>query len=237
MDIAVIPARGGSKRIPKKNIKQFCGKPMIQYSIEAAFQSERYKEVVVTTDDPEIRDIARSLGAKTPFTRPNHLSDDHTPTVPVIAHAIQELRSIGWDIDLVACIYAAAPFIEPHDLIKSWEMSRIKSSIYTFPVCEHSAPIQRALIMNNGRDLSPLFPENELTRTQDLQPTYFDVGQFYVANYTTWLTKSHIHQNGQALVLPKWRAVDIDDLEDWEKAEKLYASTLSKPKKIGEYIV
>ena len=149
MDIAIIPARGGSKRIPQKNIREFCGKPIIQYSIEAALKSGQFDEVVISTDDKEICEIAVDLGAKAPFMRPDTLSDDVTPTVPVIKHAILELGSLGWDFDHVACIYATAPFIESGDLVKANQVVRSLECVYSFPVCEYSSPIQRALVMNN----------------------------------------------------------------------------------------
>ena len=224
MDIAIIPARGGSKRIPRKNIKEFCGKPLIQYSIEAALKSRQFDEVIISTDDQEICEIAIGLGATVPFIRPETLSNDMTPTVPVVQHAIQKLSTQGWKIDYVACIYATAPFIEPNDLVKANRVIRNQECVYSFPVCEHSSPIQRALIMNKGMQLSSMFPENELVRTQDFEPTYFDAGQFYVAHRETWMNNTRIHENGSAIIIPKWRAVDIDDLEDWAKAEMLYKS-------------
>ena len=224
MDIAIIPARGGSKRIPRKNIKPFCGKPMLHYSIDAALTCGRFDEVIISTDDEEIRDSAIQAGAKALFLRPDHLSDDFTPTVPVIAHAITECERYGWQLDYVSCIYAAAPFIDPHDFGTAIDLVKDRPSIYSFPVCEHASPIQRALVIDENASLSPMFPENELIRTQDLTPTYFDVGQFYTAHKDTWLTNTNIHHQGRAIIIPKWRAVDIDDLDDWYKAERLYQS-------------
>lgn len=222
MDVAIIPARGGSKRIPRKNIKDFCGKPMISYSINAALNSGAFDEVIVSTDDDEIRSLALKLGATVPFQRPENLADDFTPTVPVIAHAISACENLEWDINFVACIYATAPFISKTDLLAGKEIVKNIHNKYCFPVAEFPSSVHRALTINNAECVKPMFPKNELTRTQDLQQAYFDVGQFYWAHKSTWLSNSNIHLDASVLVIPKWRAVDIDDLEDWKRAEKLY---------------
>lgn len=224
MDIAIIPARGGSKRIPRKNVKSFCGKPMIYYSIKAALEFYDFDQVIISTDDDEIRDIGISLGAKVPFKRPQNLADDLTPTVPVIRHAILECEKLGWNINLVCCIYATAPFLDIRDLRRAKTLTCRSHNVYSFPVCEYSSPIQRALGLNSDGTVNPLFPDNELCRTQDLKKTCFDVGQFYFARKNTWLTQDNIHQNGQGVMIPKWRAIDIDDEDDWTMAEKMFYS-------------
>ena len=224
MDIAIIPARGNSKRIPKKNIKEFCGKPIIYYSIKAAFESGQFDEIIVSTENEEIRDIALSYGAKVPFLRPVDLSDDFTPIVPVIKHVINEYENLGQSLNYVSCIFATAPFIEITNLKKAKDISKSYSGIYCFPVSEYFSPIQRSLILNESNQVTSMFPENQNIRTQDFNKTYFDAGQFYFAHKNTWIKNSNIHQFGRVIIIPKWSAVDIDDFEDWSKAEKYYSS-------------
>ena len=222
MDIAVIPARGGSKRIPRKNVRIFCGRPMISYSISAALESEQFSEVIVSTDDEEIKDIAEAWGANVPFLRPKELADDYATTVHVVAHAIGECEEMGWDVDYVACIYATAPFIEAGDLRDARQALDNSEVAYSFPVCEHASPIQRALFIDENNIASPMFPENELERTQDLPKAYFDAGQFYWGHRNAWNRNSNIHQNAKTINIPSWRAVDIDNEDDWIRAEKLF---------------
>ena len=224
MKIAVIPARGGSKRIPRKNIKPFAGKPMIGYAIEAALQCENIDRVVVSTDDDEITQIARDFAAEVPFRRPAELADDITPTVPVIAHAIEACAQIGWDISHACCIYPGVPFIRTQDLASALELLRSHDDEgYTFPVTGFPSPIQRALKRDSdGGAVAPFNPEHVGTRTQDLEPAFFDAGQFYWAAASTWQDGKAIHANGRAIVLPEWRVVDIDTPEDWDRAEVLF---------------
>jgi pseudaminic acid cytidylyltransferase len=227
MKIAVIPARGGSKRIPRKNIKPFHGKPMIGYAIEAALASEAFDRVIVSTDDAEIAEVATAYGAELPFIRPPELADDHTPTVPVIAHAIRSCDELGWGVEDVCCIYPCVPFISTDDLRIALKQLISSGAHYVFPVTGFSSPIQRALRRLPDGSVRPFQPEHAVTRTQDLEPGYFDVGQFYWGRKGVWLDGLNIHLNGTTLVIPEWRVVDIDTLADWERAELLYA-TLSK---------
>lgn len=227
MRIAVIPARGGSKRIPRKNIKPFAGKPMIAYAIDAALRSDLFARVLVTTDDDEIAAIARECGAETPFSRPATLADDHTPTAPVIAHAISACEGLGWYAELVCCIYPAVPFIQTDDLKQGLALLENTDSDYCFPVTEYPSAVQRALGRTADGKMFPLFPTNELTRTQDLEAAYFDVGQFYWGQRLAWLANSHIHSGGIGLPIPSWRAVDIDTLDDWLRAETMHQSLFS----------
>lgn len=223
MRIAIIPARGGSKRIPRKNIKVFAGKPMIAYAIEAARESGLFDRILVSTDDPEIREIARAHGAETPFARPADLADDHTPTVPVIAHAIEAARALGWDVSLACCIYPGVPFIRSADLAEALELLEAADRQgYVFPVAEYPSPIQRALRRQEDGAVAPFSPEYVNTRTQDLEHGYFDAGQFYWAAAETWLGGFAIHANGRAIVLPGWRVVDIDVPADWDRAEAMF---------------
>ena len=220
--IAIIPARGGSKRIPRKNIKPFAGRAMIDHAIAAAVNSRLFERVVVTTDDPEIADIARRAGAETPFMRPFELADDHTPTVPVVANAIETMQGIGWEVATVCCIYPCVPFIQVADLSSALDLLHNSDVDYVFPVVKYPAAIQRALRQTPGGRMSSFHPEFELTRSQDLETAYHDAGQFYWGSRDAWLSNPRIHSNAAGLVIPNWRAVDIDTPEDWERAEILY---------------
>ncbi|MHA7819023.1 MAG: pseudaminic acid cytidylyltransferase [Erythrobacter sp.] len=228
MNIAIIPARGGSKRITRKNIRPFAGKPMIGYAIEAALACEVIERVVVSTDDEEIAKLARQFGAETPFERPSDLADDHTPTVPVIAHAIEACREEGWPVNNVCCIYPGVPFIRTEDLAAALTMlEQLDREGYTFPVAEFPSPIQRALKCGADGSLAPFDPTKVETRTQDLEPAYYDAGQFYWGTAETWVAGLDIHSNGHAIVLPSWRVADIDTPEDWERAELLHRALTS----------
>ncbi|NQX94110.1 MAG: pseudaminic acid cytidylyltransferase [Erythrobacter sp.] len=221
--IAIIPARGGSKRIPRKNILPFTGKPMIGYAIEAALRSPVIERVLVTTDDEAIADIARDLGAEVPFTRPPELADDHTPTVPVIQHAIKAAREAGWNVTRAVCIYPGVPFIEGDDLARALQLlMEHEDAGFAFPVAEFPSAIQRALRRREDGTITPFSPEYSQTRTQDLEPAYYDAGQFYWAHADTWLSGADAHKNARVVVLPSWRVVDIDTPEDWERAEALH---------------
>jgi pseudaminic acid cytidylyltransferase len=222
MRLAVIPARGGSKRIPRKNIKPFVGKPMIAYAIDAALASGMFDHVVVSTDDTEIAAVAHDHGAQTPFVRPPELADDHTPTVPVIAHAIGAVRALGWHAEQVCCIYPGVPLLAPGDLVAALEL--LEPERYVFPVTPFASAIQRALRRESNGRTSPIHPEYVNVRTQDLEPAYHDAGQFYWADAQTWLDGKSIHSHAISIVLPEWRVVDIDTPADWVRAEALFRS-------------
>ncbi len=228
MKIAVIPARGGSKRIPRKNIREFAGKPMIAYAISAAKQSGLFAHIVVSTDDDEIESIAREWGAETPFKRHSELADDHAPTVPVIADAITACQALGWQIDFVCCIYPCVPFIQIDDLKPALELLQSSQAEYSFPVTEFPSAIQRALRRLPSGQMQPFNPEFELIRTQDIESAYHDVGQFYWGKPDAWLTNNKIHGSGVGLPIPNWRVVDIDTPEDWKRAEIIYAACINK---------
>lgn len=224
MNIAIIPARGGSKRIPRKNIIEFCGKPMIAYAITAAKESGLFEHVVVSTDDEEITEIANAWGAETPFVRPVELANDYTATVPVIAHAIEACHNLGWKFDQVCCIYPGVPFIQINDLNDALASMNNSKADYCFPVTEYPSAIQRALkLLSNGRT-KPFYPEFEITRMQDLELAYYDAGQFYWGKTEAWLTNPTIHSNGWGYPIPNWRVVDIDTPEDWQRAELIYGA-------------
>lgn len=224
MNIAIIPARGGSKRIPRKNIQDFCGKPMIAYAIEAAKKSGLFDHVVVTTDSEEISKVAVRLGAEVPFMRPTKLADDYTETVPVIAHCIEACQHLGWDFNHVCCIYPGVPLIEISDLKGAFELLASESVGYSFPIAEFPSAIQRALKLTKNGKTQPFYPEFELARTQELVPAYYDAGQFYWAKAETWLSNSKIHSSSLGFIIPSWRVVDIDTQEDWLRAEQVYNS-------------
>lgn len=222
MNIAIIPARGGSKRIPRKNIKPFAGKPMIGYAIEAALASALFGRVVVSTDDAEIAAIARQFGAEVPFLRPPELSDDHTPTIPVLQHAIAACQALGWQAEHVCCIYPGVPMIQAADLHAALALLQDASADYAFTVAAFPAAIQRALRRSPEGNMAPFHPEHVQTRTQDLEPAYYDAGQFYFGRSGAWLRGDSPHRNGKGLVIPEWRAVDIDTPDDWRRAELLF---------------
>jgi len=222
MKVAVIPARGGSKRIPRKNIREFAGKPMIAHAISAAKQSGLFERIVVSTDDRDIACIAREWGADTPFTRPAELADDYTATVPVIAHAITACQALGWDIDYACCIYPCAPFIQTTDLMHALDLLQTTQAAYSFPVTEFPSPIQKALRRLPDGQMQPFYPEFELARTQDMEPAYHDAGQFYWGKTDAWLINDKIHRSGVGLPIPSWRVVDIDTTDDWERAVIFY---------------
>lgn len=222
MKIAVIPARGGSKRIPRKNIREFAGKPMIAYAIEAARGCGLFDHVIVSTDDEEIARIASEYGAEIPFMRPAELADDHTATVPVIAHAIEACRKNGWLAQLVCCIYPAVPLIQTQDLLDAHALLEPGGSDYAFAITPFPSAIQRALRRLPDGNMRAFNPEYINTRTQDLEPAYYDAGQFYWGKAEAWLNGLSPHQSGKGLVIPEWRAVDIDTQDDWARAEVIY---------------
>ena len=223
MKLAVIPARGGSKRIPRKNIAPFCGKPIIAWSIEAARLSDCFDEVIVSTDDPEIAEVARQYGASTPFTRPVELSDDHPGTTPVIGHAIQWFQSHQRGVEQVCCLYATAPFVRPDDICRGRDLLLTNHCDYVFSVTSYPFPIQRAIRITAGERVEMFSPELFNTRSQDLEPAYHDAGQFYWGQAEAWLQGKVIFGlNSQPVLIPRHRVQDIDTQEDWERAEWLF---------------
>ena len=223
MNIAVIPARGGSKRIPRKNIKLFCGKPMIAWSIETALNSECFEQVIVSTDDEEIASIAQNYGADVPFVRPKNLADDHTGTNPVIAHAIEWLNSQGLNPDFICCIYATAPFICLSDIQAGLDLIIEKDCDYVFSVTSFSFPIQRALKFEDDGKVGMFYPSNFYTRSQDLEESFHDAGQFYWAKSKTWLNEKKIFNKDSNIVeIDYLDFIDINSIEDFNIAKKLF---------------
>lgn len=224
MRISVIPARVGSKRIPRKNVREFAGKPMISYAIEAARESGLFDHILVSTDDEEIAETACAFGAEAPFRRPAGLADDFTPTVPVIAHAIRACAELGWHADEVCCIYPCAPLIEPEDLKRARRLLGTGIASFVFPVAKFPSAIQRALRCGEDGRLRPFDPAHVNARTQDLESAYYDAGQFYWGGAEAWLEGRDIHADAAGIEIPEWRAVDIDTQEDWRRAEALFGA-------------
>jgi pseudaminic acid cytidylyltransferase len=222
MKLCVIPARGGSKRIPRKNIRIFCGKPMIAWAIDCALQSRLFEKVIVSTDDANIAEVARAAGAETPFLRPAALADDLTPTVPVIAHAVEACEKMGWNIEYACCIYPCVPFLVTSDLEDALELMQINDAFFSYPVTDYVHPIQRAMRRLPSGQMQFLQPEHEIARTQDLEKTYHDAGQFYWGKASAWKAHMKMHTAGIGLVVPNWRVVDIDNEDDWRRGELLH---------------
>lgn len=222
MNIAVIPARFGSKRIPQKNIKIFNGKPMIAWAIEVAKKSMCFDRVLISSDSQKIIEIAESYGAEALFVRPENLSNDFVTTLPVIEHAINFCIDLGMSIENVCCLYPCSPFITTGDIVESLAILKSNPSKFVYPVCEYHHPIQRAMRRNGFGQMSFVQEQFEITRTQDLERTYYDAGQFYWGNAKSWLTKEKLHSNGIGMSVPNWRCVDIDTHDDWIRAELLF---------------
>ena len=223
MRLAVIPARGESKRIPRKNIKAFCGKPIIAWSIEAAEASACFDRIVVSTDDREIAETALEYGAEAPFLRPAELCDDHTPTAPVIAHAIHWHRDQGLEPEYVCCIYATAPFVQAADLSAGLSLLKESDSNFAVGVTRYGFPIQRAVRLNASGRIEMFHPEHLNTRSQDLPEAFHDAGQFYWGRADAWLEgRSLLSEQAVPILLPRVRVQDIDTPEDWAQAETMF---------------
>lgn len=222
-NVAIIPARGGSRRIPRKNVKDFCGKPMIAWSIEAAQQSGCFDRVIVSTDDIEIAEVSKCYGAEVPFMRPASLADDHAGTIPVIRHAIEWLMQQGEHPEYTCCIYATAPFISPADIQRGLEILTGTGSDYAFSVTSFPFPIQRAIRLTPDRRVGMFYPDQFHTRSQDLEEAYHDAGQFYWGKTEVWLAENVIFgPDSTPVVLPRYQVQDIDTMEDWCQAEILH---------------
>ena len=220
--IAIIPARGGSKRIPKKNIKDFFGKPLIAYSIEVALKSKLFDKVIVTTDDENIALIAKKYGAQIPFIRPKELSDDFTGTSDVINHAIDYLKSKGEKFDYVCTIYATAPLLQEKYLIEGFEKLKDSDAINAFSSTSMPFPIQRTFKVNKNGRCEMFTPEYYMTRSQDLDEAYQDAGQFYWTKVNNKSDEIMFGKDSIPIILPRHLVQDIDTFEDWERAEVMY---------------
>lgn len=217
--ICIIPARGGSKRIPRKNIKEFLNKPLIEWPIKAALQSNCFEHVIVSTDDKEIAGISRKCGAIVPFEREKELADDYTGTIDVIKNEIEKLMKIGIKSKYVCCMYPTAPFVTPSLLKLAAKKISTNGNRYLLTGTKYDYPIQRAL-RKNGNDCYEMNENKYLTeRSQDLEEMFHDAGQFYWAKRNVWMSKSNIFDDANLILLPSWRVQDIDTSDDWISAE------------------
>lgn len=223
--IAIITARGGSKRIPKKNIKDFCGKPIIAYSIEAAISSELFDEVMVSTDSEEIADFARQYGAHVPFMRSAETSNDYATTNDVLVEVFNEYKKRGQEFDIAVCIYPTAPFVTADKLRRAIDMVEKDGADAVTPVVQFSFPPQRAFIIRDNA-LEYQYPENASVRSQDLEPIYHDCGQFYVMKPKN-VMDGIIIKKTTPIVMPESEVQDIDTVEDWKIAEMKYQIMVS----------
>ena len=223
MRLCVIPARGGSKRIPCKNIKEFFGKPMIAWSILKAIESRCFDKIIVSTDDAEIAEVSKEFGAKVPFLRPQNLSDDYTGTTEVTAHAINWFLQKSILFTDVCCLYATAPFVQSSDLQRGLDILSNSKSTYAFSVTSFAFPIQRAIRLCKNERVEMFHPEYLDTRSQDLEEGWHDAGQFYWGKSNAWTQLLPIFsKDSSAVKLPRHRVQDIDTVEDWERAECLF---------------
>ena len=230
--VAVIPARGGSKRIPNKSIRIFAGKPIIAYSIMAAKACGFFDKVIVSTDSFEIAEVASANGAEAPFIRPKELADDYIGTAPVLLHALNWLKEKGMSPNYFCCIYATAPFLQPQYLRKGYDLLHRNKATSAFSVSTFSFPIFRALKVNTDGRLEMFWNEYRETRSQDLPESYHDAGQFYWADTEKFLVEKTLYsENSLPVILPRHLVQDIDTLEDWETAELMYQAVALKGSK------
>ena len=221
--VAIIPARGGSKRIPNKNIKDFFGKPIIYYTIKTLRNSNLFDNIFVSTDSEEIKETAEKYGAHVPFIRPKSLADDHTPTIPVLADAIKQLKNLGYKFDGICWMYAIAPLVTAKDLQSAYEVfNKLKSKKAYVPACtEFSFPVQRGF--HYEKKLQMLFPEHYWSRSQDLKKAFHEAGTFWFCHNEAILN-NEIVLNPESIpyLIPHWRVQDIDYEEDWHRVEMIY---------------
>lgn len=227
MRLAIIPARGGSKRIPQKNIRNFLGKPIIAYAIETAKASSLFDAIWVSTDDSEIAEVAETYGAIAPFIRPQSLADDYATTLAVMQHAVKWSQDNGYGYDEICCLYATTPLLKADDLVLSHQLFAKGHWDYVFAAAEYAAPIFRAFHIvateveqSGDGGIAMFFPEHENTRSQDLPQALHDAGLFYWGQSSCWLSQKPIFtHHSMPSILPRWRVCDIDTPEDWEQAE------------------
>ncbi len=223
MKLCVIPARGGSKRIPRKNIKSFCSQSMIGYSIKAAIASECFDEIIVSTDDAEIAEIAKSFGASVPFVRPESLANDYTATIPVIKHAIEWFDDQGRSPSEVCCLYATAPFVQADSIRGAYKKMKQEKVDYCFTVTSFAFPIQRAIKITVENRIEMFYPEHFEMRSQELEESYHDAGQFYWGKAEAFKQQKILFSKSSTpYILPRYLVQDIDTLEDWKRAELMY---------------
>lgn len=220
--VAIIPARGGSKRIPKKNIKDFHGKPLIAYSIEIALSSGLFERVIVSTDDEEIAKVAKEYGAEIPFIRPQELSSDTADSEDVIKHMLSYLKSIGEVYDFVCTIYATAPLMQHHYLVQGYEALQTSDAVNAFSATSMPFPIQRSFFLDKEGRCEMFMPQFYNSRSQELVESYQDAGQFYWTNLHKTPSQVMFSHESIPIILPRYLVQDIDTLEDWRRAEIMY---------------
>lgn len=221
--IAIIPARGGSKRIPNKNVRDFAGKPMIAHSIEAARACGLFDRILVSTDSDQIAEVASALGAEVPFRRPPELSNDHAGTAPVIVHALEWLKQQGQPATYTCCIYATAPFVRAEYLKQGFDTLRDTNVTSVFSITSFAFPIFRALKIEESGSVAMFWPENRTKRSQDLPEAFHDAGQFYWLNAEKFIADPNLYSaDARPVILPRYLVQDIDTPEDWETAEYMY---------------
>lgn len=218
---AVIPARGGSKRIPRKNVRDFMGKPLLSYSIAAAKESGLFDRVVVSTDDEEIAAVARDCGAETPFLRAKNLADDHTGTFAVTKDAFLRLKESGFDADVTCCVYATAPLLTGEYLKKAYAVFEEERADYLYACCEFPFPIQRAQYLDEHHAPTPVMPQYMSARSQDLPKTYQDAGLFYFYSRAEFEPQPGHTLINRGFEMPRHRVIDIDTPEDWDYAQAM----------------
>jgi pseudaminic acid cytidylyltransferase len=223
LNVAVILARGGSKRVPRKNIKNFCGKPMVAWPIEMAKESNLFDHILVSTDDEEIANISRSFLAEVPFTRPSDLSNDYAGTADVMAHSVNWMHAEGWEPEAICCIYATSVFLDKNDIKKGYDNLINGDWFYSFSATDFEYPIFRSFKKRNNGGVEMFFPEHFQSRSQDLPEALHDAAQFYWGKPESWLNKlKFFDQHSKPVIIPRWRIQDIDTMEDWKRAELLF---------------
>jgi len=229
MNVAVIPARGGSKRIPRKNIKKFCGKPMIAWPIDLLKKSGLFDHIIVSTDDREIADISRINGAEIPFERPAKLSDDFASTIDVMGHAVTWMQDQGWVLKTVCCIYPTSIFCTIDDLKKGFNAINEGNWLFAFSATDFEYPIFRSFEELSGGGVQMFFPEHFEKRSQDLPVALHDAAQFYWGTPNAWLNESRLFDHRSLPVkIPRWRVQDIDTTDDWKRAELIFINIVEK---------
>ena len=232
MNLILIPARGGSKRIPKKNIKFFKGKPIIEWSIKQALNTNSFNKVVVSTDDDEIARISKLAGAEVPFMRPKEFSDDFSTTSEVVKHTIKWFKKEGIIFENVCCLYPTSPFVKESYLSNALkELKNCKKEVFVFSATSYASPIQRAFYIDKNGFSKMFYKDSFKSRTQDLKKAFHDAAQFYLASSKTWLSKKNILEGCKPFLLPRMLVQDIDSLEDWDNAEIIFDVMREQSKK------
>ena len=229
MNLLIIPARGGSKRIPKKNIKDFRGKPIIEIAIKKSKELQLFDKIIVSTDDYEIAKISKNAGAEIPFIRPKEISGDYIPTREVILHAIKWYRNKNIDFNYICCLYPTSIFVDKKDILSAIKLlKKTHENKYIFSATNYCHPIERSFSIDKKGIAHMNFPNKFNERSQDLESAFHDAAQFYIAKTNTWLEKENIFDDGVPLLIQKWKSIDIDTYEDWEMAEIIYDLKVNK---------